>query len=165
MISLPPHFRNGFYAGLLAAVIAGLYLNSLWQPQRQVELHSAHLLSQIEKKNWSVIRDFLGENYRDQWGNDRALLAERLREVFGALRNVRIEAHDPITRVEDRDGYWHSKITISGDSGEWALVIKERVNSLGQAFELHWHRQSRKPWDWKLVGVSNPALEVPVSGD
>ena len=28
-------------------------------------------------------------------------------------------------------------------------------------FELEWRRQSAKPWDWKLVRVSNASLEIP----
>ena len=48
-------FRIGFYAGLIVAVIWGIYLVRLWQGQRQVELHSVHLLAQIEKHNWKVV--------------------------------------------------------------------------------------------------------------
>jgi hypothetical protein len=40
-------------------------------------------------------------------------------------------------------------------------VVKERVNSLTTPFELQWRHISRKPWDWKLVRVSNPELDIP----
>ena len=72
-------FRTGFYAGLIVAVIWGIYLVRLWQGQRQVELHSVRLLAQIEKHNWKAVDEFVGNDYGDQWGNDRALLLERLR--------------------------------------------------------------------------------------
>ena len=52
-------FRNGFYAGLVVAVIWGIYLFRLWQPERQIELHNVHLLEQIEKHNWKAV----GERY------------------------------------------------------------------------------------------------------
>jgi hypothetical protein len=35
------------------------------------------------------------------------------------------------------------------------------VNKLPSPFELEWRRLSGKPWDWKLVGVSNPACQIP----
>src|SRR5438067_258883 len=70
-------FRNGFYAGLLIAVIWALYLARLWQGPRQVELHSIHLLAQIEKKDWKAVGEFISNDYQDRWGNDRALLLER----------------------------------------------------------------------------------------
>jgi hypothetical protein len=158
--SVPPSFRNGLYAGLLVVVIFGLCLAALWRPERQVRLHSAHLLSQIEKKDWRAVAEFIGNDYQDRWGGDRGLLLERMREVFRFLPNARIEARDPQVRTENLKGYWKAKVTINGDTGEFAALIQERVNSLSAPFELEWRRQSSKPWDWKLVCVRNSALEI-----
>ncbi|MDP9003392.1 MAG: hypothetical protein M3N12_01225 [Verrucomicrobiota bacterium] len=157
---MPLSFRNGLYAGLLAAVILGLYLVALWRPERQVRLHTAHLLSQIEKRNWQAAAEFIGNDYQDGWGLDRAILLERLREVFRLLPSTRIEANDPQVRTETVKGLCTARITITGGAGEFASVIQARVNSLTAPFEFEWRRQSSKPWDWKLVSVRNPALEV-----
>jgi hypothetical protein len=35
------------------------------------------------------------------------------------------------------------------------------VNSLESPFEFEWKRGATWPWDWKLVAVRNPALEIP----
>jgi hypothetical protein len=153
------NFRNGFYAGLIIAVILGIYLARLWQPRRQVELHSVHLLAQIEKKNWKTVGEFIGPGYQDRWGNDRALLLERLREVFRALPNARIESSDATARTENGRGYWTAKVVIKG-TGEFADLIEGRVNSLESPFEFEWQRRATWPWDWKLVSVRNPALEI-----
>ena len=153
------NFRNGFYAGLLVAAITGLYLFRLWQPERQIELHSTHLLSQIEKKNWKAVEQFVGRDYQDRWGNDRALLLERLRTVFRALPNARINAEATSVRTESGQGDWSAKITITG-AGEFGEVIEARVNSLETPFELEWRRGATWPWDWKLVSVRNPGLEI-----
>jgi hypothetical protein len=153
------NFRNGFWAGLLVVLIVGLYLVRLWQPERQVELHSVHLLSRIEKKNWKAVEEFVGRDYQDRWGNDRALLLERLRLVFRALPQARIGAESPSVRTENGRGDWSAKITITG-AGEFGGVIEARVNSLEAPFELEWQRGATWPWDWKLVSVRNPALEI-----
>ena len=155
-------FRNGFYAGLVVAVIWGVYLARLWQAQRQVELHSVHLLAHVEKKNWKAVGEFIGNDYQDRWGNDRALLLERLREVFRALPNARIEFSGATTRTQNGRGYWSAKINIKG-SGEFADFIEGRVNCLESPFEFEWQRGATWPWDWKLVAVRNPALEIPES--
>jgi hypothetical protein len=42
--------------------------------------------------------------------------------------------------------------------------IKHRVNSLSAPFQLQWRRQSSKPWDWKLVRVSNRELKIDSEG-
>ncbi|MEY2541513.1 MAG: hypothetical protein QOI22_1115 [Verrucomicrobiota bacterium] len=162
-ITVPPvgsNFRSGFYAGLFLTVVLGIYLARLWQPDRQVQLHSAHLISQIEKRNWSAVADFLGADYRDQWGDDRRLVLERLREVFGAPGSVNITANNEVIRSEGGDGWWKAKITIKA-GGPLGADIEERINSLSTPFELEWHRLSSSPWDWKLINVTNPALEIP----
>jgi hypothetical protein len=153
-------FRTGFYAGLVLAVIWGIYLARLWQGQRQVELHNVHLLAAIEKHNWKAVDEFVGTDYRDQWGNDRALLLERLREVFRALPNARIESRDVSVQTSDGRGSWTARITVKS-TGEFADFIQNRVNSLESPFEFEWKRGATWPWDWKLVAVKNPALELP----
>ena len=153
-------FRNGFYAGLIVAVIWGVYLVRLWQAERQVELHSVHLLAQIENKNWKAVGEFIGNDYHDRWGNDRALLLERLPEIFRALPSARIEATGTTARAEHGRGYWTAKITITA-AGPYADFIQGQVNSLESPFEFEWRRGATWPWDWKLVEVKNPALEIP----
>lgn len=153
------NFRNGFFAGLLVALIVGIYLARLWQPERQVALHGEHLLSQIESKNWTAVSDLIADDYHDRWGNDRALLLERLRGVFRAMPNARIAVIDSVIRADNGKGDWSAKITITG-AGEFAAVMEERVNALPAPFEMEWRRRSAKPWDWKLLRVENSALEI-----
>ena len=153
-------FRNGFYAGLVVAVIWGIYLARLWQGQHQVDLHSAHLLAAIEKHDWKAVGEFAGSDYRDQWGNDRALLLERLPEVFRALPNARIESNVVSAQANKGRGSWTARLTVQS-TGEFADYIQNRVNSLESPFEFEWKRGATWPWDWKLVAVRNPALEIP----
>ena len=141
-------------------MIAGTWFVARWQPERQIRLHSAHLLSQIDRKDWRAVRNFIGDDYQDQWGNDRGLAVERNREVFHFLRNPRIEVSGVQVRTESHQGYWLAKITIKGSGSEFATLIEERVNSLPAPFELEWQRGSNKPWDWKLVCVRNETLEI-----
>lgn len=156
---MPISFRNGVYAGLLIALIVGIYLIRLWQPERQVDLHSKHLLAHIEGRKWKRAGEFIANDYSDQWGHDRAVVLERLREVLRALPNARIEATGTIVRADGGRGEWIAKVTING-TGEYAELIKARVNALDAPFELEWRRGATWPWDWKLVAVRNPALEI-----
>lgn len=153
------NFRYGFYAGLLLALIVGIYLFQLWQPERQVELHTTHLISAIQGKKWTRAGEFISKDYEDRWGYDRALLLESLRSVVGSMANVRINAAEPSLRAGNGQGYWTAKITITG-TGEFAGLIEARVNSLEAPFELEWRRGGTWPWDWQLVSVRNPSLEI-----
>ncbi len=49
---------------------------------------------------------------------------------------------------------------VSDGSADLEL-LDERVNKLPTPFELEWHHLSWKPWDWKLVRVSNASFEIP----
>lgn len=153
------NFRGGFYGGLIVATIWGVWVALLWQPERQLRLHSVHLIEQIEKRNWSAVAEFVDVTYQDRWQNDRTRFLERLHEVFRMLPNARIEASLPSIRTRDSRGYWSAKIRIKS-RGEFADYIESRVNSLDEPFEFEWHRGTW-PWNWKLLSVRNSALEIP----
>jgi hypothetical protein len=160
-LSVPSWFRNGFYGGVAFTLLISLFLAWVWQPQRQVSRHTANLFLKIERKNWAGIADFLADDYTDQWGDDRALVLERMRESLAYVRTMRIIALNPVLNVDSRRGVWRARITIDGEGGELLDLIKERINPLATPFELEWHQVSGKPWDWKLATVHNRDLEIP----
>lgn len=154
-------FRGGFYAGLVIALCAGLYLIWLWQPERQVRRHTENFLRAIEHKNWDAAADFVAANYQDQWGDDRMRLLERLREGLRYVRGPRIIASNPNVQIESPRAVWSGKITLYSSDDDAMEVLYQRGNSLPSPFELEWHHLSGKPWDWKLARVSNPSFEIP----
>ncbi len=160
MTIIRPSFRNGFYAGLLVAIVAGIYLLQLWKPERQIELHSLHFLHAIERNDPEAIGDFIDPAYQDQWQHDRALLLARLRAVLGYTRNLHLEPHEPLVVPTSAGPEWQGRITVSGDENEVMRLISDRINPLKEPFRLQWRKQSWKPWDWKLIHVSNEALDL-----
>ena len=155
-------FRGGFYIGLALALCIGLYLIWLWRPERQVRRHTENFFHAIEHKDWLAVANFIGSDYHDQWGDDRARVVERMREGFRYVRAPRIVASNPRVQVETRRAVWISKIVLYSADDDAMDLLDERVNSLATPFELEWHRLSGKPWDWKLARVSNSAFEIPV---
>ncbi|PYI61651.1 MAG: hypothetical protein DME80_11465 [Verrucomicrobia bacterium] len=154
-------FRGGFYGGLVLAVCIGLYLVWLWRPEHQVRLHAENFFHAIDHRNWDAVGDFIGNDYQDQWGDDRARVLERMREGFRWVRGSRIIASNPNVQMEAGRGVWIGRITVySSDDGVMEL-LDERVNKLPTPFKLEWIQLSGKPWDWKLARVSNSAFEIP----
>jgi len=105
--------------------------------------------------------DSLGNDYQDQWGDDKTRLLERMREGFRWVRGSRILSPNPAVQVEMRRAIWVGKITVYSSDDGVMEVLDERVNKLPTPFELEWHHLSGKPWDWKLVRVSNASFEIP----
>jgi hypothetical protein len=154
-------FRGGFFGGLALALCIGLYLIWLWRPKHQVRLHTANFFHAIEHRNWEAVADSVGNDYQDQWGDDRARVLERMREGFRWVRGSRISAPDPAVQVEGRRAIWIGRIALYSTDDGVMEVLDQRVNKLPTPFELEWHRLSGKPWDWKLVRVSNSGFEIP----
>ena len=153
--------HNAFYAAALTAVAAGVYLFQLWSAERQIELHSLHLLEALEENDASGISDFVAETYQDDWGHDKALLLERLRQIAPSGRDGRLVVRDAAAQANGGEGEWRARITIETDANELTAPMIERVNSVPEPFVLRWRRESWKPWDWKLARVSNPSFELP----
>ena len=84
-----------------------------------------------------------------------------MREGFRYARGLKISEFSVSVHFQQRRAQWSGRIWIDGSQSEVMDLLKERVNSLATPFELEWHRISGKPWDWRLVRVSNSALEIP----
>ena len=162
MFRLP--FRFGYLTGLLLALLLGFYLIQLWQPRNQIRLHNQHFLQALEARDWSDVAAVVDPTYLDQWGQDRTLVLERVREVLRLLRKLRVENHERSIRVAGATGIWVGRILLHADESEFSPGITQRVNKLEEPFEFRWRRASWKPWDWKLVRASNAALELPANG-
>lgn len=144
----------------------GVYLVRLWSAERQVQLHTDHLLQSLEDRSWTRFSSFLADSYKDQWGEDRALVLQRSRAVFGYLRGIRLIASEVEIQAGGRAGYWRAKINLAGaENSELAAMVRERLSKLPSPFTLEWQQVSGKPWDWKLMRVSNDALELPQGYD
>ncbi len=158
---MPISFRGGFYLGLALALCLGLYLLWIWRPEHQVRRHAENFFHAIEQKNWEAAADFIGNDYQDQWGDDRTRVLERMREGFRWVRGARIIVANPTVQVETRRAVWADKVMLYSTDDDVMELLDERVNKLPTPFELEWHRFSGKPWNWKLVRVSNLAFEIP----
>jgi hypothetical protein len=144
-----------------AGMSISLYLLWLWRPAHQVRLHTEHFFNAIDARNWDTVADLVGEEYHDQWDDDRTRLLERMREGFRWVRGSRITAPDPVVQVQTGGAIWLGRINIySPDDGVMQL-LDERVNRLPTPFTLEWRQASGKPWDWKLVRVSNSTFQIP----
>lgn len=147
------------YAVVLLGIVA-IYTAALWQPARQVQLHQANLLRAVEKRNWERFASFMADDYSDRWGHDKEFVVRESREVFRQFLFLTVRQEVRATTILDQKGTVVARIELTGSGGPLANVVRERVNALSEPFTFRWRQRSWKPWDWQLVQVDQPELDL-----
>jgi hypothetical protein len=143
---------------LLAAIT--LYLLWLWQPERQVRLHTTHFLKNVERRNWDKASLFIAANYTDRWGHDKEFVLRDSGEVLRQFLFLTIENKTLACELNGGSAITRTVLKISGSGGPLAELVMRRVNTLREPFVFEWRRQSRAPWDWQLTRVDQPELDI-----
>jgi hypothetical protein len=147
-----------FALALLGAT--AIYAFALWQPERQLRLHQVDLLKAVEKRNWERFARFVADDYSDRWQHDKEFVLRESREIFRQFLflKLRHEIRDVQTLADS--GILTVSIELEGSGGPLAEFAKERVNNLGAPFTFRWKHRGWKPWEWQLVEVNQPELDL-----
>lgn len=165
MFKFPPQFHNAkfpFLCGVVLALILGVRCIRLWQPERQIELHQAHLLTALGDRHWKKVDRFIAPTFTDRVGHDKAWVLRESREVLRQFIALDIKAIDPEIEplaATPEIGVVRSRLQIIGTGSPIANYAKETVNSSTHPFLFTWKRQSWKPWDWQLTTLDQPILD------
>ena len=137
-----------------------LYLLWLWQPERQVRLHTAHFLGKVERRNWEAAARFMAADYRDRWWHDRATALAEAREAFRQFLFVTLEVRTDSCELAPESATTRTVLRVSGQGGPVAQLVMERVNTLREPFVFAWRKAGWPPWAWELTSVDHPELNV-----
>jgi hypothetical protein len=151
------HFLLNGAILLVALIITGLWL---WQPARQVRRHNENLFAAVESKDWKELSKLMAADYSDRWGHDKATIIERSRMVFAQFIAMEVKAIDPEVEEANGQGTVRARVTLSGSGGPLAELAIQKAAALKQPFVFEWRQASWKPWDWVLVRVDQPELEL-----
>ena len=157
--------RKHLYVFVLALLGLAPYSAWLWQPERQVRLHTAHLLKAVEGRRWKKVDSLVADNYSDRWRHDKEFVLRASNEVFGQFIFLTIQSEPLSCSVSGSTGVTQDRVKVSGSGGPIAQVVIERVDRLRQPFVFTWERMSWKPWDWRLTRFDQPELEIDASLD
>lgn len=137
-----------------------LFLLWLWQPERQVRLHTSHFLKEVERRDWEDAGKFLARDYSDRWDHTKESAISDAREVFRSFLFLTIENRTDKCDIAGDRATTNTVIKISGSGSPIAQMIMERVNGLHGPFVFGWRQASWKPWDWELTRVDHPDLRT-----
>ena len=144
---------------LALVLVVGLAIH--WRPARQVRLHQEHLLQAIGDRNWKKVHTFVSSDYHDRWGQTGNTLLAHLPQVFGNFLACGV-LQTPVSQAwPDGTCAVSSRIRIVGSGGPIAQFVIDQCQSLRAPFTFKWRHRSWKPWDWALIEVDQPELEIP----
>jgi hypothetical protein len=152
------HWRRVALAAGLVVLIA---LTLHWLPARQVRLHQRHLLTAVENRDWKRVREFLASDYRDRWNPSRDALLAQLPAVFQDFLACGILTNEGIFNRDGVDLVLSVHVHVVGSGGPIAQYLIQQSDALTQPFAFTWRRRSWLPWEWELVSVDQPELELP----
>jgi hypothetical protein len=142
---------------LLAAMAAWLFL--LWQPARQVELHTSNLLARASSRDWDAVAAMMAENYGDTWGHDRASVIDEARQLFSHFFALHIVPLDALHVSEIAGGFSASApIGVFGTGTAVAEAVIEEVREAGGEADFIWRKAGPWPWQWELSEVRHEKL-------
>ncbi len=142
------------------ALAAAVWLALLWQPARQVELHTATLLQRVSARDWPAVLEMMAPDYADAWGHDREGLVDDARTLlshFFALHVVAIEP--PVVKVDGDRGEASARLGMFGSGTGLAQAVIEEVQALREPFVLRWKKSGPWPWDWELASLGQSEIE------
>jgi len=131
------------------------------QPSRTLERSFSGLLRDVEKRKWNAVSKRISPDYQDRWGLDReaaiALGSDGLRQFFV----FQIEPVSPRFSLQDnRSATVETGLVFSGTGSALASVFLNRANDLQRDFTFTFVRASWKPWDWQLVSMDQPEVNL-----
>ncbi len=147
------------WAVLVVMVACAVWLFLLWQPARQIELHTRNLLARASSRDWPSVEAMMAPDYRDARRSDRAAAVDAGREWashFFALQIVPLDDWQISGRGDD----WQASgaIGIYGSGTYVAQAVMDVARELEEPFVFRWRKSGRWPWQWRLTEIAQPEL-------
>lgn len=106
----------------------------------------------------------MAADYSDRWGHEKKSAIEGARTVFSQFLFLNIENRTARCETNAGQATTDTVVKISGTGGPLGQVVMERVNSLGRPFIFTWRKVGSAPWNWELIRIDHPDLNVDPSG-
>jgi hypothetical protein len=152
-------------ASWLGAVLAALlvtwlvWLFLLWQPARQVELHTLNLLARASARDWPAVEAMMAPDYADAWGHDRAASIDEARGLFSHFFALHIVALEP-PRIDGNGDTLlaEAPVGVFGTGTAVAQAVIEEVRTAGGKAVFVWRKSGSWPWQWSLTALRHDRL-------
>jgi hypothetical protein len=145
-------------AVLLAAIVIWTGLEMM--PSRRLAKCQERFLKAAGDRNWKKVKEFMDDDFRSAWGQNRDEAVEYASGVLGNFLVLEILSEDTTVEREGPDATISARLRLRGKGNAIGESIMSHANSLESHFQFAWRQKSWKPWDWKLVSVSQPEIDT-----
>lgn len=137
------------------------WLAWLWQPARQIELHTLNLLKRASSRDWTAVEAMMAPDYRDAWNADRAAAIDEARQLFSHFFALQIAVLEPLRVTKDGEEWQASGVVgIFGSGTAVAHAVMDEVREAEGPFVFRWRKSGTWPWRWSLVGTAHDGLDA-----
>lgn len=145
-----------------AACAAVIVLWGGWEltPGRGLARAQDRLLRETSARNWPAVTALVDETYRDAWGHDRDTAISSASEVLQNFLTLHVTAADTQITRDGPDAQISTILRVQGRGNAIGEAVRDTVNGLRSPFQFAWRQKSWKPWDWKLVSLSQPEIDT-----
>lgn len=150
---------------LVLGAIAIIWLVVEMQPRHQAAKAFDTLIASAEARNWKSFRSVISNQYRDQWGMGADQLVEGASEALRQFFTLDIQMTQPQLTVVGNSAEVRCRPRLTGTGTPLAQMLVDRSAALQQDTVLTFRRESWKPWDWKLVSVAQPEVDLSAARD
>ena len=154
------------WSGLAIAVAWTVWISLLWQPARQIELHTANLLARASERDWAAVKKMISPEYRDAWGHDRDESLRKADELFNQFFTLKILPTGPMS-IRMADGMATNSVPLGvfGSGTPIAHAVMDEVREAAGSFVFRWRKCGSWPWQWLLIeaGQAELAARYPAS--
>lgn len=150
--------RRHYFLLALAPVmiLAGWHLLS---PTRQLRAAQRQLVEAIAAKDAAACAKLIHPDYTDPWGFSSSDWPGLLKDLRTLSPLLEINLVDPV--IDAAGGVVDTSLQVKSSGGPASGIIAARAVELKETTRFIWKREGWQPWNWRLVSIQNPALEIP----
>ncbi len=159
---LHPGWTAAIVVGTVALLGGGI-LRHHWQPQQQVEAHTNQLLDAMADRNWGEVSQLIADHYSDDWGFTKETGLDYSQQLFQQFTRLSFEPRTIEVTLSNNQqiGEARTKFQVDGTSrSPIATIAQTQLNALAEPFTFTWEQQSWKPFDWQLIKLDHPSLDL-----
>lgn len=145
---------------MLVVAIAVVWTAFEVMPGRRLAAAQEQLIQAASARNWDKVKELMAEDYRDGWGYDRDQAVKAGSDVLMNFLTLEITEEDASVERRGREATISTRLRLRGRGNALGETIMEHANSFEGHFQFAWSRKSWKPWDWKLVSISQPEIDT-----